>query len=76
VDAEEFLAAELDARGLWASRVPLAEATVRRFGDLVAGAAEPIDDVRGSAAYRRHSLSVLARRTLTWAWRSYREESR
>ena len=39
-----------------------------RFGELVAQAASPIDDVRGSAAYRRHALSVLARRTLTWAW--------
>ena len=39
-----------------------------RFGQLVAQAASPIDDVRGSAAYRRHALSVLARRTLTWAW--------
>ena len=39
-----------------------------RFGELVAEAASPIDDVRGSAAYRRHALAVLARRTLTWAW--------
>ena len=40
-----------------------------RFGELVAAAASPIDDVRGTAAYRRHALSVLAKRTLTWAWR-------
>ena len=40
-----------------------------RFGELVASAASPIDDVRGTAAYRRHALGVLARRTLTWAWK-------
>ena len=74
--AEEFLAAELAERGLWDSRGPLAESAVRRFGDLVARAAAPIDDVRGTAAYRRHSLAVMARRTLAWAWRSYREEQR
>ncbi len=39
----------------------------RRFGEAVADAAAPIDDVRGTAAYRRHALAVLARRTLTWA---------
>ena len=33
-------------------------AVARRFGELVAAAAAPIDDVRGTAAYRRHALSV------------------
>jgi CO/xanthine dehydrogenase FAD-binding subunit len=47
-----------------------------RFGELVAQAARPIDDVRGTAAYRRHALSVLARRTLAWAWDSFRQDQR
>ncbi|MGY1815102.1 FAD binding domain-containing protein [Blastococcus sp. SYSU D00820] len=69
-DAEQFLAAELD--GLWESRGELPPATAVRFGELVAGAAAPIDDVRGTAAYRVHALSVMARRALTWAWSDYR----
>jgi CO/xanthine dehydrogenase FAD-binding subunit len=63
-EAEAFANSELD----WDGGSPPADATLARFGDLVAGAASPIDDVRGSAAYRRHALSVLARRTLAWAW--------
>jgi CO/xanthine dehydrogenase FAD-binding subunit len=63
-DAEEFLAGELD----WAARRPLPEGLARAFGERVAAAASPIDDVRGTAAYRRHSLAVLARRAVTWAW--------
>jgi CO/xanthine dehydrogenase FAD-binding subunit len=47
---------------------PLDDATLRRFGELVAAAAKPIDDVRGTSAYRRHAVGVLARRTLRWAW--------
>ena len=43
------------------------DGVARQFGALVAEAASPIDDVRGSAGYRRHALSVLARRCLTWA---------
>jgi CO/xanthine dehydrogenase FAD-binding subunit len=64
----EALAADLP----WESRGPAPDQTLRRFGDLVAAAAAPIDDVRGSAVYRRHALSVLARRALGWAWEAYR----
>jgi CO/xanthine dehydrogenase FAD-binding subunit len=34
------------------------------FPERVADAASPIDDVRGTAAYRRHALRVLTRRAL------------
>ena len=51
----------------------LPPATAARFGELVAGAAAPIDDVRGTARYRVHALSVMARRALTWAWADYRK---
>jgi CO/xanthine dehydrogenase FAD-binding subunit len=74
--ADEFLAAELREHGLWESRGALPDAAGRRFGELVAQAARPIDDVRGTAGYRAHALSVLARRTLSWAWDSYRKERR
>ena len=60
--------AALDEDGLWESRARSPRRTATRFGDLVAADAAPIDDVRGTAAYRRHALSVLARRTLGWAW--------
>jgi len=71
-EAEEFLAGALAESGLWESAACLPDQMARRFGELVAAAARPIDDVRGTAAYRRHALSVLARRTLGWAWDSYR----
>lgn len=67
--AEGFAAAEL--AGWWRVRKPLPDSILTRFGELVGQAARPIDDVRGTAAYRRHALSVLARRTLSWAWADY-----
>jgi CO/xanthine dehydrogenase FAD-binding subunit len=70
-EAETFLASALDDGGLWESRAELPSAVVTEFGALVRAAASPIDDVRGTAAYRLHALAVLARRTLTWAWAEY-----
>jgi CO/xanthine dehydrogenase FAD-binding subunit len=74
--AEAFLDGALAEAGLWESAAPLPGPVTQRFGELVGAAARPIDDVRGTAAYRRHALSVLARRTLTWAWEAYRQDRR
>jgi CO/xanthine dehydrogenase FAD-binding subunit len=71
-EAESFIAGVLDEERLWESRGPIGDAALARFGELVAAAASPIDDVRGSAAYRRHALAVLGRRTLAWAWEEQR----
>jgi len=43
-------------------RAPIADAA--SFPARVAAAASPIDDVRGTAAYRRHALRILAARGL------------
>ncbi len=63
-EAEQFIQERLD----WEDRTAIDAEALDRFGTLVADAASPIDDQRGSADYRRHALAVLARRTLTWAW--------
>jgi CO/xanthine dehydrogenase FAD-binding subunit len=70
-EAEEFLAGHLDEKGLWESRGPIEASARRRFGELAGEAASPIDDVRGTAAYRRHAVSVMASRTLAWTWDEY-----
>ena len=61
-EAEDFVSGALEEHG-----DALPESAVARFGELVEQAARPIDDVRGTAAYRHRALNVLARRTLTWA---------
>jgi CO/xanthine dehydrogenase FAD-binding subunit len=62
-EAGRFAEGLLDELG-WENRTPPAESARRRFGELVAQAAKPIDDVRGSAAYRRHAVAVMAARAL------------
>jgi CO/xanthine dehydrogenase FAD-binding subunit len=75
-EAERFLQGVLDAEDLWSSRAPIDDGAAARFGELAAASASPIDDVRGTAAYRVHALGVLARRTLGWAWDQHRSGRR
>ncbi len=51
---------------------PLSRETVVEFGELAALAAHPIDDLRGSAIYRRRAVGVLARRALEWTYDDWR----
>ena len=71
-EAERFLAGVLEEEGLWDRPAPVGDPALKRFGELVAAAAKPIDDVRGTAAYRRQALAVMARRSFVWAWNEYR----
>jgi CO/xanthine dehydrogenase FAD-binding subunit len=62
-EGERFAEAFFAERG-WERVAAPSDATRAEFGRLVAAAARPIDDVRGTAAYRRHVLAVLASRAL------------
>ena len=62
-EAERFAAGLLEETG-WDRPIRPSEAAAKEFGRLAAGAAKPIDDVRGTAAYRRHVLAVMGARAL------------
>ena len=62
-DAEHFAAGVVEETG-WDRPARPSEAASKEFGRLAAGAARPIDDVRGTAAYRRHVLAVMGARAL------------
>jgi CO/xanthine dehydrogenase FAD-binding subunit len=67
-EAEAFAKRALTDAGAWEDPdAPVPHGVFTDFGQLVAEAARPIDDVRGTAAYRRHACSVMGRRALTWA---------
>ena len=66
--AEAHAAKALSDAGVWDDpRAPVPARVLEEFGERVAAAARPIDDVRGTAAYRRHTCGVLAKRALSWA---------
>ncbi len=65
-DAERFAAGLADEAG-WERSWKPSEVALADLGQRVAEAARPIDDVRGTAAYRRHVLSVMAQRAFARA---------
>jgi CO/xanthine dehydrogenase FAD-binding subunit len=62
-EAEAWATGAID----WHARAVAAEA-VTEFGRRAAAASHPIDDHRSTAAYRRHSIAVLAERLLRRAF--------
>ncbi|MGH9126145.1 MAG: FAD binding domain-containing protein [Acidimicrobiales bacterium] len=69
-EAEAWLAAAIDWDRLESPDPGAAcasDADLATFGRLVTEAARPIDDHRGTAAYRRHAVAVLAQRSAAQA---------
>lgn len=62
-EAERFAAGFFEEVG-WDRPAQPGDAVLREFGRLCSAAAKPIDDVRGTAAYRRHVLAVMGTRAL------------
>jgi CO/xanthine dehydrogenase FAD-binding subunit len=74
-EAESMLATALGEGGYWANPRPLPDDLVARFAELTAQATRPIDDLRGTARYRRHAIGVIAARALHWCWRQYQDSA-
>ena len=62
-EAERFATGLFEEAG-WEKPHRPSDAAIKEFGRLAAAAAKPIDDVRGTAAYRRHVLGVMGARAL------------
>ena len=61
-DAERLLTESVDwDRGRWATKVDR-DAVCDAFGRRLSDAADPVDDARATAGYRRHAVAVLGAR--------------
>ena len=68
-EAEAFASGLFDEGG-WESPFSPGATALARCGELAAAAARPIDDQRGTVAYRRHIIAVMTARALGRAARA------
>ena len=57
----------VETAGIALAGKPVAEEAIQQAAEAAQAAARPIDDMRGTAAYRRHLVAVLTRRALRGA---------
>jgi CO/xanthine dehydrogenase FAD-binding subunit len=68
VEVESLVGEVLESAGVWSDpSATVDDEGVQQAANLVEDSVDPIDDVRGTAAYRRHACGVLFRRALRWA---------
>jgi CO/xanthine dehydrogenase FAD-binding subunit len=64
----------VDAAGAAVAGKPVSDETIQRAAEAAQAAARPIDDMRGTAQYRRHLVGVLTRRALRGAIQRAKEQ--
>jgi CO/xanthine dehydrogenase FAD-binding subunit len=64
----------VEAAGAALAGKPIADETIQQAAEAAQAAARPIDDMRGTAQYRRHLVGVLTRRALRGAIQRAKEQ--
>lgn len=75
-EAEQFLNAALEEGGFWDSRTIITPSVAQQFATPPPTPATRSTTCAAPRATARHAVGIMARRTLGWAWESYRGNGR